>query len=147
MEYLQIIGYQGSNRHQELIRAADSRRNFVLILQRPEELTEACATLRCRHSPARLSRWGINGLLEVLRNEDVARLVAECEQRPVYLFEQLFRYAGSDGNLGENAPRRRTTVVRRSGPRTLDCNLSSIQPSTAATCSAGWLSSYDSLPK
>jgi hypothetical protein len=91
MEYLQLLDGRGTNWRSPLAEAAESKKNFLLVLDRPEQLSEACALAKAvERTPERLSRWGVNALLDALREGDQTKLLELSSHCAVYLFEQLY---------------------------------------------------------
>src|SRR5256885_6359982 len=75
---------------EKVTRIADSRRNFITILERAKDLESLCHRLGCApRFPERLFRWGIHALAEVLEPQDYSRLLGLYETYPVHLVEQL----------------------------------------------------------
>lgn len=70
--------------------AADSKRNFIVILGRESDLEVICQELGCSPQlPERLRRWGIHALSEVLEPDGYSQLLSVYESFPVYMVEQL----------------------------------------------------------
>jgi hypothetical protein len=74
----------------EALAEANSRRNFIVILQRPEELDDLCASLGCLPTlPEKLERWGIHALADVLEAKDYQLLLSLYRSCDLRLIEQL----------------------------------------------------------
>ena len=94
---LKIADCRESQWLETVTRIADSRRNFIAILQRAKDLEPLCERLGCApRIPERLFRWGIHALAEVLEPQDYSNLLVLYETHPVHLVEQL--------NLTRNYP-------------------------------------------
>jgi hypothetical protein len=87
---LTIVDCRGKDCLKKIKSTADTKRNFIAIVNQPDELDEICDQLGCKTKrPERLYRWGIHALSEVLEPEDYAALLQIYEKYPVYLIEQL----------------------------------------------------------
>jgi CheY-like chemotaxis protein len=74
----------------EINEAADTKRNFVLILNSELELEKLWAALGTTNIlPDRLHRWGLLALAEALTAEDYAFLLDVYRESHVYLIEQI----------------------------------------------------------
>jgi hypothetical protein len=70
--------------------AADSKRNFILILKNEGELEKLWSALGTTNVvPERMRRWGILAMAEALKTEDYALLLEIHNDNAVYLIEQL----------------------------------------------------------
>jgi hypothetical protein len=83
---------------EEVVKKADKKRNFVVILKDPEDLKTLCNTLECdpEELPERLQRWGIHAMSEVLETSDYRNLLSLYRHHDIRLIEQL--------NLARNRP-------------------------------------------
>lgn len=74
-----------------VVEKADQKRNFVVILNEPEDLTALCNTLECdpEELPERLQRWGIHAMSEVLETADYRNLLTLYRTHDIRLVEQL----------------------------------------------------------
>src|SRR5437879_198176 len=88
---LKIVDWREPLWPEQLVEAADSRRNFVAILNEAQDLDTLCARLGCGppRIPERFLRWGIHARAEVLESQDYSTLLGVYEQFPVHLVEQL----------------------------------------------------------
>ena len=70
--------------------AADSKRNFILILNSEQDLEKLWSALGTTNVvPERVRRWGILAMAEALQTEDYALLLEIHKDCAVYLIEQL----------------------------------------------------------
>jgi len=70
--------------------AAESKRNFILLLNIETELEKLWSVLGTTSVvPERIHRWGILAMAEALQTEDYAYLLEHHEDSAVYLVEQL----------------------------------------------------------
>jgi hypothetical protein len=96
---LQIVDGRKRGWIKELVKIADTKRNFVAILEDEKILKILCRTLDCHpRLPEKLGRWGLHALADLLEPSDYTQLLETYEQNPVYLVEQL--------RLGRNHPPR-----------------------------------------
>lgn len=96
---LQIVDGRAPPWRETLQAAAESGRNFLLVLDSEAELEKLWSTLGTTTVvPDRLQRWGLLALAEALTAEDLVFLQNVCKDRFIYLIEQI--------TLTRNAPPR-----------------------------------------
>jgi hypothetical protein len=87
-----------------ILAEVETGRNFIVIVNRLEDLEKPCAKLMCQLDRfERLHKWGIHGLADVLELRDYRELMAAHREYGVYLIEQL--------NLRLNVPPRRKNYI------------------------------------
>lgn len=87
---LKLVDGRGPDWHAAICEAADSKRNFILILKDEEGLERLWTALGTTSvMPERVHRWGILAMAEALQPEDYALLLEIHGQNAVYLIEQL----------------------------------------------------------
>lgn len=96
---LQIVDTRKGDWIANLLAVADTRRNFVVILNKEDDLKILCQKLDCDPKlPEKLGRWGLHALADLLESGHYTQLLETYEHYPVYLVEQL--------RLGRNHPPR-----------------------------------------
>ena len=74
----------------DILRAAETGQNFILILDADSELERLWSTLGTTNVlPDRLQRWGLLALSEALTTPDFNFLQTACKENFVYLIEQI----------------------------------------------------------
>jgi two-component system response regulator len=94
---LKLVDGRDANWHSAIRLAADSKRNFVLILKNEDDLEKLWSVLGTTNMmPERMGRWGILAMAEALETNDYALLLEIYRENAIYLVEQL--------TLERNAP-------------------------------------------
>jgi len=87
---LRIVDCREAHWLDRVTEAANSKRNFIPVLQSETDLDPLCKRLGCSpRIPERLYRWGIHALAEVLEPQGYSMLLGLYEKYPAYLVEQL----------------------------------------------------------
>jgi hypothetical protein len=88
---LEVVDGRQAGWLEAVVEKADKKRNFVVILNDPEDLKALCNTLECDPAelPERLQRWGIHAMSEVLETPDYRNLLTLYRSHDIRLVEQL----------------------------------------------------------
>ena len=87
---LKIVDGRAPGWEKKALAEADTKRNFIVVLKRPEDLQPLCASLECTHQiPEKLERWGLHALADALAVADYSFLLALYQQFDLRLIEQL----------------------------------------------------------
>jgi hypothetical protein len=101
---IRVIDARGEKGVAYILAEVETGRNFIVIVNRIEDLHAPCASLKCALDRfERLHKWGIHGLAEVLELRDYRELMALHRDYSIFLFEQL--------NLLMNVPPRRKNYI------------------------------------
>src|SRR5438128_2357477 len=99
-EPLRVLDGREQGWETKALQLADTKRNFVVILNQTEDIGPLCRVLECEMKalPERLERWGVHALADVLETKDFAMLRSVCKLFDVRLVEQI--------HLSRNSPPR-----------------------------------------
>ena len=87
---LKLVDGRAANWRETISRAADSKRNFIFVVDAEEGLEKLWSALGTTNvMPERVHRWGILAMAEALRTEDYSLLLNIHAEAAVYLIEQL----------------------------------------------------------
>jgi CheY-like chemotaxis protein len=87
---LTVVDGRAPPLEESIIAAASTGRNFILILDAESELEKLWSALGTTNIvPDRLQRWALLALTEALTSDDFAMLQQCCQERFVYLIEQI----------------------------------------------------------
>jgi len=87
---LKLVDGRADNWEEAIRAAADSKRNFILVVKTEQELEKLWSVLGTTNIvPERIHRWGILAMAEALQTDDYAFLLEHHEDNAVYLIEQL----------------------------------------------------------
>ena len=87
---LKLVDGRADNWEEAIRAAADSKRNFILVIKTEQELEKLWSALGTTSIvPERIHRWGVLAMAEALQTDDYAFLLEHHEDNAVYLIEQL----------------------------------------------------------